>query len=77
MLRGSKALRPQFGSWGIPLSFTHMTTGIGSLIPLAFNSASLENLISYKITAIAKCREVSTREENVFEVYTMYAIYSL
>ena len=54
-----------------------MTTGIGSLISLAFNSASLENLISYKITAIAKCREVSTREENVFEVYTMYATCSL
>lgn len=44
---------------------------------LAFNSASLENLTIYKITAIAKCREVSTREENVFEVYTMYVICSL
>lgn len=77
MSRGSKALWPQFGSWGILLSFTHMPTGIGSLISLAFNSASLENLTRYRIIVIAKCRELSTREENVFEVYTMYVICSL
>ena len=56
---GVKPCGLQLHPWGIAPSCIYMTTGIGSFISLAFNNTlPLEKLTSYKITAIAKCREV-------------------